>query len=72
MRSGRRLLATVVAPVPFTLVSETADFIASSVLLLVFGVVEAGWTIRHILGELALDRESDGPLEVTDPVEANR
>jgi hypothetical protein len=64
MSGGWPRFAFVVAPVPFTLVSETADWIASSFLLLALGAVVAGWIVRHILGELALDRECDQPLEV--------
>lgn len=71
--SGKRLrLALLMVPVPFTLLSEVADWIASSVLLFVLGVVVVGWIVRHAVGELALDRECDRPLEVAESVEAKR
>jgi uncharacterized membrane protein len=65
-------LALIVAPVPFTLVSETADWIASAVLLLFLGVVVAGWIVGYIVGEIALGRECDRPFQVAGPVEAKR
>jgi hypothetical protein len=66
------VLALVVAAVPVTLMSRTADWIASATLLLVIGVVAVSWIVRHILGELALNRDYDRPLEVAESAEAKR
>lgn len=71
MSGGWPRLALVLTPVPLTLVSRTAGWIASSILLAVLAVVVAGWVVRCVLGEVALDRECDQPLEVDDPVEVN-
>lgn len=70
--SSDTLLLAVVAPVPFTLVSKTADWVASSVPLFAVCIVVAGWIVRYILGELALKRECDRGLEIAEPMMVNR
>jgi hypothetical protein len=60
------------APVPLTVVSPTVDWIASAVLLFIFGVVVTGYIARHALGELALNRECNRPLTADEPGEVLR
>lgn len=72
MSAGRIVAAILLAPIPLSLLSDTADKIASVALVaIMLGAVIVS-VARYVIAERRLDRECTRPLEVAETIEVTR